>query len=111
MSACFVKEANFIIDCAASSVSTLRRILVNCTQNQFQAIVEAVANVENITRRSCAIKLAKDLTEKLLDSSEGLWREILRKDCAKLRAVLACIANTCLQDEFLSILCCEHEDV
>ena len=111
MSERFVKDINFIIDCAGSNVTTLKRILFNCTHDQFKAIVEALVNTENLTRNKCAIKLATNLKEKLLESSEGIWREVLRENCVELRAILASIANSCLQDEFLDILCCEDEDV
>lgn len=106
----FSKEVNFILDCAISDLTTLKKKIFNCTFDQLKAIVEAVINVEQLTDCKAAHNLAKGLEKDISDAPEGLWRDLLRENCAILRTILANVAIPCVQEEFLGVLCCENED-
>lgn len=110
MTDAFSKEVNFLIDCAVSDLKTLKIKLFNCTLDQLQAVVEAVINAKQLTNCTVTHKLAFGLEKDLSDVSEGLWRDCLRENCQSLRTVLANVTLSCVQEEFLGILCCEHED-
>ena len=107
----FTPNINFIVDCATSDLVTLKRLLLNCTVTQLRAVVEAVINAEQLTCNKACQKLAQSLTESLLNSSEGLWRDVLQSNSNALRTILAEIATAFIQEELLHVLCCDHEDL
>lgn len=107
----FTPNVNFLVDCATSNLTVLKCLLLNCTRSQLSAVVEAIINISQLTCDKDCHNLAQTLTDILLSSSEGLWRDVLRTHCEKLRRILAHVVTSCVQEEFLHILCCENEDI
>ena len=107
----FSEKINFIFDCATSDVRSLKCKIYNCDDDEFKALIEAIINTEKLTSCKDTIDLAQEFKAGLLNSSEGLWRDILRDNCTHLRTLLANVITSFVQEEILEVLCCEHEDV
>ena len=111
MSDYFTQKQNFIFDCATSDVRSLKCKINNCEDDEFKALIVAIINSAQLTPCKETVELAKEFQEGLLNSSEGLWRIILRENCVQLRTILANIITSCVQEEFSEVLCREDEDV
>ena len=111
MSDLLSEKINFIFDCATSDARSLKCKIYNCDDDEFKALIEAIINTEKLTSCKDTIDLAQEFKAGLLNSPEGLWRDILRDNCTHLRTVLANIITSFVQDEILNVLCCQDEDV
>ena len=111
MSDYVTEKINFIFDCATADVGSLKCKIYNCDEDEFRALIEAIINTEQLTTCKNTVELAKEFQRGLFDSSEGLWRDILRDNCIHLRTILANIITCAVQEEFLDVLCCEDEDI